>query len=264
MIPSKPRKSRVGARRSFKEKHPEQIPQCGTAANDCQRLIEEYIEKQTVRFEEFVKLWKTGGYSLLQCAVDQRFRSELVEFMMGQFIIQLRSDNVLNCVASIYALYCTYTSQTCQPIVRIRLTTHLYQRIKQVHDWATADEHSDLDFIIRQLGWKNALDIVYYSSELLIGTGKTCLEGGDPLDEFLQSKPTSHMPGVLTQAGVTELDELMEEYKQAKQSLSGGDSILEPLNYLQPCVAGELQSLSTKVRATADKDSSSSSKQEKD
>lgn len=59
-----PRKKAL--KRCFREKHPDRLPQSESTATDCRRLIQEYSEMETVRFEEFVNLWKKKSYSALQ------------------------------------------------------------------------------------------------------------------------------------------------------------------------------------------------------
>ena len=54
------------AKRCYKESHPDSLPQWDATANDCQRLIDDYVLKQTVRFEDFVNIWKAKAYSVLQ------------------------------------------------------------------------------------------------------------------------------------------------------------------------------------------------------
>ncbi|XP_065896645.1 uncharacterized protein [Dysidea avara] len=209
---------------------------------DCWQIIELFSKLETLRFADFVQVWKETRFVYLQ-GVGQD------EYQQREILVQLfstASAYLSDCfpvnvrVAALYLLYALYNTQTHEPSVQIRLVPEMWIKLEELHMQLRNEGHCDADYIACKLKQDKALRLTATPTQLSLGNW-----GGDIGERALVGFIHSHILSdesclllqVLDSDNISQVQSALVAYQQVKLN----NSSLLPSGMLRPStVAKEL------------------------
>ncbi|XP_031564648.1 snRNA-activating protein complex subunit 1-like [Actinia tenebrosa] len=148
---------------------------------DCRLLLSRFESRGTVRFEVFSELWREMNFSLIHCGrKDANGRIQITEYLYRIILSYLSpSCTFIYRVGAIYALYGVYSTQLCNPKIKIRMTILTWNNLKDLHEELIYLKHHDADFILRSLKNSKAFLFCALPTQIAYGSrdGITSREG---------------------------------------------------------------------------------------
>ncbi|XP_063296418.1 snRNA-activating protein complex subunit 1 [Pelobates fuscus] len=120
---------------------------------DCETLLSRFQETDSVRFEDFLKMWQDvkfsniflGGMRSLEM---NKFTKESFAvaclYFLPPYTFQIR-------VGALYLLYGLYNTQLCQPKQKIRIALKDWHELESFHQDLLNAQHLDAVYIFRQM-----------------------------------------------------------------------------------------------------------------
>ncbi|CAI9624637.1 unnamed protein product [Staurois parvus] len=120
---------------------------------DCETLLSRFQATDSVRYEEFLSVWKEmkfhtiffGGMRNLE---SNRFSKEALSvaspFFLPPYTFQIR-------VGALYLLYGLYNTQLCEPKQKIRIALKDWTEVEKFHQDLVSSQHLDAVYIFRQM-----------------------------------------------------------------------------------------------------------------
>ncbi|XP_071439714.1 snRNA-activating protein complex subunit 1 [Hetaerina americana] len=126
---------------------------------DCEKLLSEFIAKNSLRFDDFVEVWQKMSFSLIYCG--RKTFSELVEFteevlqitktfMFPPHSLQMRAGGV-------YLSAGLYYKQPTSGLVKIRITYEDLEHLNPFLEQLREEGHYDVLYMFSKMLAENAL-----------------------------------------------------------------------------------------------------------
>ncbi|XP_076349145.1 snRNA-activating protein complex subunit 1-like [Tachypleus tridentatus] len=129
---------------------------------DVDALMKKFVEKKSIRYEEFAKIWKEMKFSSIFLLKDNE--RELLMFTRECFTIAMNlwtiNYSFQEQVTGLYLLYGFYVKQSLNPPVKIRITLEQWKQLRDIFSIATREHHLDICFIVHRLQLMNAFHFV--------------------------------------------------------------------------------------------------------
>lgn len=189
---------------------------------DVDALMKKFVEKKSIRYEEFAKIWKEMKFSSIFLLKDNE--RELLMFTRECFTIAMNlwtiNYSFQEQVTGLYLLYGFYVKQSLNPPVKIRITLEQWKQLRDIFSIATREHHLDICFILRRLQLMNAFHFV--ATPTMMGP-KSSLR----LNGISEVQETSHLDDVmiplheLKNCGhLEQLQAIHEHYTKMKEAQS--------------------------------------------
>ncbi|XP_076817668.1 uncharacterized protein LOC143463139 isoform X3 [Clavelina lepadiformis] len=199
--------------------------------SDIETLLQKFVDTKSVRYEEFVRLWREGNYSLIHAGrsglrenrefVEETFKIALV-FALPPYSLQVR-------VAGVYTLYGLYHSQRSKPKQKVRIPLSCWKDLLDLHEEVKKHRHLDADYIIRKMIHDDVFEHVAYPAPLSVYS----FYNEDDDDGFVEDtdnsawqKDSNLLTNLLDEDSLGQLAAVHNKYHQLKchlNSLRGGD-----------------------------------------
>ncbi|BFZ03416.1 hypothetical protein BsWGS_06455 [Bradybaena similaris] len=203
----------------------EYVPATGVRA-DLKRFMSKFLECNTVRFEQFVNVWRDNNmvYLCAGRATDREAREflELVlqiaqEYLLPPYLFQVR-------VGGLYILYAIYEIQPVSPKVKIRMTPSHWQETVFFQQQAAQQNHLDVVYVFQRLVQEQAFLFCFTPSEMsLYSAMKDTDEIVDDLDDTMKEEKTV-VTSLFTYESLENLSYLQDQYQQMKIGLAGPEA----------------------------------------
>uniref|UniRef100_H2ZI60 snRNA-activating protein complex subunit 1 n=1 Tax=Ciona savignyi TaxID=51511 RepID=H2ZI60_CIOSA len=137
--------------------------------SDVEDLLHKFVETESLRYEEFSKLWRAANFSLVHAG--RAGLREKREFMDEAFKIVLKftlpPHNLQVRVGAVYTLYALYHTQRQQPKTKVRMPIASWKDLLSLHHELAAQKHYDADYVMRSIMTKDRIfEFVAYPSPL--------------------------------------------------------------------------------------------------
>ncbi|BFZ15282.1 hypothetical protein BsWGS_18321 [Bradybaena similaris] len=203
----------------------EYVPTTGVKA-DLKRFMNKFLEYNTVRFKEFIDLWRDKNMVYL-CAgrVTDREAREFLErvlqiaqeYFLPPYQFQVR-------VGGLYLLYAIYQIQPISPKVKIRLTSSQWRDSVFFQQQAAQQSHLDVVYVFQRLVQEQAFLFCYTPSEMSIHSAtKYTDEMMDDLTDTLTEEKTA-VTSLFNYDSLEKLSYLQDQYQQMKIELAGPEA----------------------------------------
>ncbi|XP_073427132.1 snRNA-activating protein complex subunit 1 [Dendrobates tinctorius] len=210
---------------------------------DCESFLGFFQATDTVRFEEFLSIWKglkfhTIFYGGMRSLESNRFTREVLSvastYFLPPYTFQIR-------VGAMYLLYGLYNTQLCQPKQKIRLSLKDWTDVEQLHQEIISAQHLDAVYIFRQMRRMRAF---YFTAmpTMLTFKSQRSIQPEVSKEEFLEKK--DRVADLITSESLEEIMNIQEHYQKTKCHLSYGKSQPDKtLNLIKEDFTDNLQSL---------------------
>ncbi|XP_073494814.1 snRNA-activating protein complex subunit 1 isoform X2 [Phyllobates terribilis] len=190
---------------------------------DCESFLGFFQATDTVRFEEFLSIWKGlkfhtifyGGMRSLEC---NRFSREVLSvastYFLPPYTFQIR-------VGAMYLLYGLYNTQLCQPKQKIRISLKDWADVEQLHQELISAQHLDAVYIFRQMRRMRAFYFTAMPTMLTFKSQKS-IQPEVSKEEFLEKK--DRVADLITSESLEEIMNIQEHYQKTKCHLSSDKS----------------------------------------
>ncbi|KAH9499301.1 Small nuclear RNA activating complex, polypeptide 1, 43kDa [Bulinus truncatus] len=231
------------------------IPTIGVRL-DFKRLLNDFIRLNTVRYEEFSRLWreKKMEYLYLGRCTDREAREfieEIIliaeEYFLPPYQFQVR-------VGGLYLLYALYEIQPVVPKVKIRLTLPQWKHTASFELQASQQKHLDVVYVFHRLYQEKAFLFCHCPFEHNpYSSMNDSLDKEEDLADNMKEESTS-ITELCNFESIEKLSFFQEKYQQSKISLAGPtatkpDKSLDVLcGTLTDDIVGLLQSYKQKVQ----------------
>lgn len=218
---------------------------------DCQKLLEKFTATGSVRFKEFVQIWKDMKFSCIYCGRESF--AELYEFI--EEVLKIAKDFFLppnplqTRLCGLYLLYGLYYKQPTVEgkdyLVKIRLNLKEWEDSNSLMDTVREERHYDALFIFSKLVAENAFHFCTMSREYgLEKSIRKYMERGSTSAE--DPSPKSEV-SILEESGLLNaLDELSKKYYEIKCALNSESRKKKPpdvLNYANQHITDDIKKL---------------------
>ncbi|CAG5122345.1 unnamed protein product [Candidula unifasciata] len=194
---------------------------------DLKRFMNKFLEHNTVRYEQFVEVWRDTNMVYL-CAgrASDREAREFVEkvlliaqeYFLPPYQFQVR-------VGGLYLLYAIYQIQPLSPKVKIRLTSGQWRESVLFQQQAAQQNHLDVVYVFQRLLQEQAFLFCYTPSEMSIHSAiKETEETGDDLADRLKEEKTA-VTSLFNYESLEKLSYIQDQYQQMKIGLAGPSAI---------------------------------------
>ncbi|XP_075049656.1 snRNA-activating protein complex subunit 1 [Mixophyes fleayi] len=212
---------------------------------DCETLLGRFQATDSVRFEEFLALWKNMKFSTIffggmRSLESNRFTKEAFSVVSAYFFppytFQIR-------VGALYLLYGLYNTQLCRPKQKIRMALKDWGEVEKFHQDLISSQHLDAVYIFRHMRRSRAF---YFTAmpTLLTFRSQRSIPTEVGKEEFKDIR--DRVADLVTTDTVEEIMNIHEHYQKTKCLVSADKS--EPdksLSLIKEEFAGNLQSLVT-------------------
>ncbi|KAM9294368.1 snRNA-activating protein complex subunit 1 [Gastrophryne carolinensis] len=210
---------------------------------DCETLLSRFQATDSVRYEEFLAIWKEmkfhtiffGGMRSLE---SNRFSREaflvVSNYFLPPYTFQIR-------VGALYLLYGLYNTQLCQPKQRIRIALKDWPEVEKFHQDLVSAQHLDAVYVFRELRHNRAF---YFTAmpALLTFRSQRSIPTEDGKDEFKDSR--DRVADLITPDTLEEIANVHEHYQKTKLLISSDNSQVDgSLSLLKGEFADNLNSL---------------------
>lgn len=190
---------------------------------DCETFLGLFQATDSVRFEEFLSIWKeikfnTIFYGGMRSLESSRFTREIFSvasaFFLPPYTFQIR-------VGAMYLLYGLYNTQLCQPKQKIRLALKDWDDVELFHQELVSAEHLDAVYIFRQLRRMRAFHFTGMPTMLTFRSQRS-IQPEENREEFLEKK--DRVADLITSESLEEIMNIQDHYQQTKRHLSANKS----------------------------------------
>ncbi|KAM3870916.1 snRNA-activating protein complex subunit 1b [Diretmus argenteus] len=185
--------------------------------SDCEELLSRFRLTNSVRFEDFCKIWRNMKFSEifygLTVGQERRVFSRQIldtacSFFLPPFNFQIR-------VGGLYLLYSLYHSQTGTTKEQIRLTLKHWEDVKKFERDSVGAEHLDVVYILRRLLFLKAFHFTAMPKLLKYRQTRE-VERLVVSEDFIER--TSRPQELVSVNLLEELSNIHDHYKQLKDS----------------------------------------------
>ncbi|CAL1536360.1 unnamed protein product [Lymnaea stagnalis] len=193
---------------------------------DFKRLMNAFLKVNTVRYEQFSKVWREKNMSFL-CAGrhTEREAREFIEkilliareYFLPPFQFQVR-------VGGLYLLYGIYQIQPLLPKVKIRITPSQWTDIVYFQEQAAQQNHLDVVYIFNRLLQEQAFHFCYTPDEISHFANKQESDDKevDIADDMKEEKSSIYQ--LFNYESMEKISYLQNQYQQLKIGLAGPNS----------------------------------------
>lgn len=190
---------------------------------DCETFLGLFQATDSVRFEEFLSIWKeikfdTIFYGGMRSLESNRFTRELFSiastYFLPPYTFQIR-------VGAMYLLYGLYNTQLCQPKQKIRVALKDWADVEQFHQELVTAEHLDAVYVFRQLRRMRAFHFTGMPTMLTFRSQKS-IHPEVNREEFLEKK--DRVADLITSETLEEVMNIQDHYQRTKRHLSADKS----------------------------------------
>lgn len=135
---------------------------------DCNKLLDKFTQTNSVRFEQFAKIWREMKFSLvfsLRPSEKERimFTEECLQIALR---LCLHSESFQQRIGGLYLLYAIFSTQPLVPKVMIRVVLTQWLQLEEFYNVIVEQEHHDARFIFLKLKLCNAFAFVATPTEM--------------------------------------------------------------------------------------------------
>ncbi|XP_033762777.1 snRNA-activating protein complex subunit 1-like [Pecten maximus] len=187
---------------------------------DFEDLLQRFIATETVRYENFVEIWRDMKMPLI--FAGRQSEREVCEFteecfrIASQYVVAPYNFQVR--VGALYLLYGLFNTQPLCSRAKIRVTNSMWLDLLEFQSEAQRQQHLDVDFIFHKLRFQNGFLFTAKPVEVIHTVDKT-------KDEASLSEEFKEEQSVLFDLFSTEMLEQMatvhQHYEAIKVSLEG-------------------------------------------
>ncbi|XP_018417945.1 PREDICTED: snRNA-activating protein complex subunit 1, partial [Nanorana parkeri] len=188
---------------------------------DCETLLSRFQDTDSVRYEEFLAIWKEmkfhtiffGGMRNLE---SNRFAREAFSVVSPYFLppytFQIR-------VGALYVMYGLYNAQLCEPKQKIRIALKDWSEVEKFNQDLISAQHLDAVYIFRQMRRSRAF---YFTAmpTMLTFKPQRSIPTDDGKEEFKDVR--DRVADLITSECVEEMINVHEHYQKTK-SLTNAD-----------------------------------------
>ncbi|KAG9274895.1 snRNA-activating protein complex subunit 1b [Astyanax mexicanus] len=187
---------------------------------DCEQILGSFQASNSVRFEEFSKIWKQTDFSSIFHGISQigekRIFTRLAltvasPYLFPPYTFQIR-------VGGLYLLYGLYNSQSVTPKEKIRMALKDWSDLIKFQQDAVNAQHYDVVYILKKLLSDKALYFTAMPDPLSFNAKRKQKEGGN-LNEMFVDRPSRPQELISTDM-LEELANVHEHYEKLKQAVS--------------------------------------------
>ncbi|CAI9624636.1 unnamed protein product [Staurois parvus] len=190
---------------------------------DCETLLSRFQATDSVRYEEFLSVWKEmkfhtiffGGMRNLE---SNRFSKEALSvaspFFLPPYTFQIR-------VGALYLLYGLYNTQLCEPKQKIRIALKDWTEVEKFHQDLVSSQHLDAVYIFRQMRRCRAF---YFTAMPMMLTFKSqkSIPADDGKEEFKDVR--DRVADLVTTESLEEMVNVHEHYQKNKHLMHADKS----------------------------------------
>uniref|UniRef100_A0A8C5MT69 Small nuclear RNA activating complex polypeptide 1 n=1 Tax=Leptobrachium leishanense TaxID=445787 RepID=A0A8C5MT69_9ANUR len=190
---------------------------------DCETLLSRFQETDSVRFENFLEIWRDmkfshiflGGMQSLQMV---NFTKDALAaaclYFLPPYTFQIR-------VGALYLLYGLYNTQLCRPKEKIRLSLKDWHEIEDYYQDLLTSQHLDAAHIFRQMRVNRAFHFTAMPTFLSYGNQKP---SADNLGKEEFKDTTDRVADLVSTDMMEELLNIHEHYQKTKCLISADKS----------------------------------------
>ncbi|KAJ6658036.1 hypothetical protein lerEdw1_001695 [Lerista edwardsae] len=187
---------------------------------DCEALLMQFQETESVRFEDFATLWRqqrfhTIFYGKIRALEQTKFTKEALSlawpYFLPPYTFQIR-------VGALYLLYGLYNMQLCQPKQKIRVALKDWSEVQKFQQELLNAQHYDAVYIFRKLRMDKAFYFTAMPKLLSFRTKKNTTERTEMKKEFRD--PNDRLAGLCTADFLEELKNVHDHYQKMKCLIS--------------------------------------------
>ncbi|XP_060069591.1 snRNA-activating protein complex subunit 1-like [Ylistrum balloti] len=203
-----------------KLRYPHKYTPSSGIKDDFEDLLQRFIATETVRYENFVEIWRDMKMSMI--FAGRQSEREVREFteecfrIASQYVVAPYNFQVR--VGALYLMYGIFNTQPLCQRVKIRTTHSMWRDLLEFQSEAHRQQHLDVDFVFHKLRFQNAFLFTAKPVEVLHTVDKT-------KDEVSLSEEFKEEQSVLFDLFSTEMLEQMatvhQHYEAIKVALEG-------------------------------------------
>lgn len=189
---------------------------------DSGKLLNEFLEANTVEFSVFASIWKNRHFSLVFMGRPED--NELTDFTNEAFRIAaqfLSTSSFLYQVGAIYLLYALFRNQISVPPIKIRIKLSQWMIINKIREDAALKQHRSLHYVIDYL-ISNAL--IYVKNQTLRGPRIASVQKVSKNSETISNFYANYKSDLTEYSTSNNLEELHDLQKQYLDIKKGIDS----------------------------------------
>ncbi|XP_056401947.1 snRNA-activating protein complex subunit 1 [Hyla sarda] len=209
---------------------------------DCETFLGLFQATDSVRFEEFLSVWKGikfstiyhGGMRNLECNTFTReLFSVASTYFLPPYTFQIR-------VGAMYLLYGLYNTQLCQPKQKIRISLKDWADVEQFHQELIGAEHLDAVYVFRQMRRMRAFYFTGMPTMLTFRSQKS-IQPEPSKEEFIEKK--DRVSDLVTLESLEEIMNIQEHYQKTKCHVSDKSAPDKTLSLIKEDFTDNLQTL---------------------
>lgn len=212
---------------------------------DCNKFLDKFAQTNSVRFEQFQKVWQDMKFSLvfsLRPSEKERimFTEECLQIALR---ICLHSESFQQRVGGLYLLYGIFSTQPLVPKVMIRVVLSQWLQLEEFYNVIEEQEHHDARFIFLKLKLCNAFAFVATPTEMGPIAVKAMSEI-ERVSDHLKEK-TSELVQLMKTDNFEQLRAIHNQYQSTKCAINESD-VTQPdssLNVVQQNISTLVQRL---------------------
>ena len=139
--------------------------------NDVTKLLKKYASQRTVKFEDFLKVWKEYKFYYMHCISREPLkRSHYLELMLYTVTEAVASDSLPleERVGALYTWYGLFLTQPQPNFVKIRLSLQDWYVLEDFHRELRVSGHHEADYIICRLKSVSAFFVCAHRQKLCL------------------------------------------------------------------------------------------------
>lgn len=190
---------------------------------DCETLLSRFQATDSVRYEEFLLIWKEmkfhtiffGGMRNLE---SNRFAREafsvVIPYFLPPYTFQIR-------VGALYLLYGLYNTQLCEPKQKIRIALKDWFEVEKFHQDLISAQHLDAVYVFRQM---RRCRVFYFTAmpTMLTFKPQKSIPTDDGKEEFKDVR--DRVADLVTSECIEEMINVHEHYQKTKSLINAEKS----------------------------------------
>ncbi|KAM5128982.1 snRNA-activating protein complex subunit 1 isoform 1-T2 [Mantella aurantiaca] len=183
---------------------------------DCETLLGRFQSTDSVRYEEFLSLWKElkfhtiffgGMRSLERNRFSREAFSVVSPYFLPPYTFQIR-------VGALYLMYGLFNTQLCEPKQKIRIALKDWAEVEKFHQDLISAQHLDAVYIFRQMRRSRAF---YFTAmpTLLTFRSQMRIPAEDSKEEFKDVR--DRVADLITDESLEEMINIHEHYQTTKR-----------------------------------------------
>uniref|UniRef100_A0A8C6QJH6 Small nuclear RNA activating complex, polypeptide 1 n=1 Tax=Nannospalax galili TaxID=1026970 RepID=A0A8C6QJH6_NANGA len=191
---------------------------------DCETLLSRFQNTDSVRFEDFARLWQSMKFSTIFCGKMRNLKKNMFtkealtlawRYFLPPYTFQIR-------VGALYLLYGLYNTQLCQPKQKIRVALKDWNEVIKFQQDLINAQHFDAAYIFRKLRLDRAFHFTAMP-KLLSCRMKKKSQQTEVTQEF--KDPNDRVMKLITSDVLEEMLNVHDHYQSMKHVISADKSM---------------------------------------